>query len=375
MQKYIIMSTDVYSDLDNEGRVEFKKIMESLRSDGSKIIFTSRLDNKIGVLSDIEIDNRFVYFLKREKLREYLKTKRDDQYTIVVGNRDQDMYMASTNKLLYVRPGWCKDFDVNVEKYGVLIRSLEKFKELLEVIDNQKSWYYRLDLDEKTTILSLTNAGTYGSHSSEELVMIEGFRDYLKNGKKDMQSILLLHFLAAVSNNPEFKDIKDWAIMPSSGKDLNEDMLLFKEKARTLMNGRKKENIFVRHTPTYKSHEERDRSKRLPCDRHFDTIKLHEKYKKSLKGRTVCVFDDYLTNGTTFETARNLLIKEGVKKIFFVSLGRFGKSYIKQDYEINGDVFNKYNYRLLNSTDMRYKGVTNQNAIREIENLYSIFSR
>lgn len=373
MKKVIILSTDVYCDLPDSEKKYFRDLMKELTTKGHKIIFTSRDNRKKQLLSDINIDDKGIYFRDRDKVKSIIKNNDGKKhYFIVVGNREQDLFMAATNKLFFIVPRWCKNYDDRVSKYGIGVIKLESLKKLINIIDNQNSWYYRLDLDSQTTILSLTSANTFGNHSVEELEMVKGFRKYLKDGEKPMAIILLCHFLAAISNNPEFRDIKDWAIMPSSGTELNKDMWLFKEKARELMNGKKKEPIFIRHTATFKSHDHRNTAFRLPCDRHFDTIMLNDKYKEKLKGRTVCVFDDYLTNGTTFETARNLLKKEGVKKIFFVSLGRFGKLYTKQDYALTGDLYSE-NYMYSLNYRSQHNGDIDSNAIIEIENLHDIF--
>ncbi|UYZ36813.1 phosphoribosyltransferase [Clostridium beijerinckii] len=373
MKKIIIFSTDVYCDLEDLEKKRFRDLLNELINEGHRIIFTSRDIRKKEQLTDINIDNKKIYFKDRDSVKNTIKINEGkSQYFIVVGNREQDLFMAATNKLFFAVPRWCKSYDDKVLKYGIGVVKVESLKKLINVIDNQNSWYYRLDLDKQTTVLSLTSANTLGNHSTEELEMVNGFRKYLKDGEKPMAIILLCHFLASISNNPEFREIKDWAIMPSSGTELNKDMLLFKEKARELMNGKKKEPIFIRHTATFKSHDPKNAAYRLPCDRHFDTIVLNDKYKGKLKGRTVCVFDDYLTNGTTFETARNLLKKEGVKKVFFVSLGKFGKKYIKQDYMLNGNLYNKgYSYEFIDRND-EY-GKIDSSAIVEIENLHNIF--
>ena len=206
--------------------------------------------------------------------------------------------------------------------------------------------------------------------------MINGFRNFLKKGDKQYYEVLLYHFLASISNKEEFRKIADWGIFPSSSVKINEDLSDFKEKARILMNGKKQEPIFIRHTATWKGHESWKHGKdRLPCDRHFDTIIIHNRYKNKLKGRVVCIFDDYLTNGTSFETARNLLINEGVAHTYFVSLGKFHKNrveqYLKQTYALNGDVSVRgYEYRKL--SEEWFEGEFNTDAIQEIENLHYI---
>lgn len=375
MQKIIIISTDPYTDLNYDERSKFRNILNRLISKGDKIVFTANWNSKRELLNGIEIDNNSIYFYTRDEIRIKLKHEGESKsYFIVVGNRDADLQLAASNKLFYIVPAWCNSYDQLPIKYGIKVKNPEYLYKLISIIENQNSWYYRADIDDKTTILSLTSANTKGYHSNEELEMISNFRAYLKEGNSKYQMTLLCHFLAGISNNPEFREIKDWGIMPSSGKELNQDMLLIKEKARELMNGRKREPMFFRHTQTWKSHEAWENGlNRKPCDRHFDTIILNPYYKGKLKNRTVCVFDDYLTYGTTFETARNILISEKVKKIFFVSLGRFGRKYTMQNYEIKGDTSKPgYSYKLLGSKEIY--GEIDKNAITEIEKLHSIIN-
>ncbi|MDP4144175.1 MAG: phosphoribosyltransferase [Bacillota bacterium] len=377
MNKIIVFSTDSYTDLTNEGKTHFASMLDRLIINGDKVLFTAKYDSKVDVLKGINIDGKNILFRNRNGVKALLKqNEAKKHYFIVVGNREHDLFMASANKLFYIVPNWCSNFDERVLNYGVKVNNLSKLEKLINVIENQSKWFYRLDLDEKTTVLSLTNANSFTTRSAEEKEMIDGFRSVLKYGDKQYYEVLLYHFLAAISNNAEFREINDWAIFPSSGLNLNEDMWEFKEKARELMNGRKKQPILLRHTKTWKSHESYKYNKdRLPCDRHFDSIVINNIYKDKLEGRTICVFDDYLTNGTSFEAARNLLIKEGAKKIFFVSLGKFHRNssqqYLQQNYSIKGDVCSSgYSYRLLDSK--WHKGSFDNEAITEIEQLHNI---
>lgn len=80
-------------------------------------------------------------------------------------------------------------------------------------------------------------------------------------------------------------------------------------------------------------------NQRLWCSRHFDSIMLNPFYRDKLRNRTVCVLDDFLTHGTSFEVVRNLLTHEKVKKIYCIALGSFEQPYIKQSYTLNGDLY------------------------------------
>lgn len=355
------------------------ELINSLNEQGDKVWILSRRQNKLDLANKFLKDT--VKYHSRESLKEIIKKNKDkylSKFLIVVSVREVDMQFSANNKLLFINPMWVEDKQEKALKYGLPIKTPKGLKKVIDIIKNQQTWFYSLEVDDTTKVLSLTSANSYGGkHSKEEKEIVEGFRDYLKKGNRRYSRVLLFHFLAGIANNPEFKDIKDWAIFPSSGTELNEDMFQFKEKARYLKNGKKKEPIFIRHTRTFKSHEDRSGEKRLPCDRHFDTIVLNPKYKGTLKGRVVCVLDDYLTNGTSFETARNLLLKEKVEKIFFVSLGRYYKTrdevhYLKQDYILKGDLYTEKGYSYEKSSYEWLCGDFNYKAIEEIEELYNI---
>lgn len=147
-----------------------------------------------------------------------------------------------------------------------------------------------------------------------------------------------------------------------------------KEHVRCMMNGRKHEAIFIRHTATKKSRSDSrdDRQKNDYCLKHFQSIRVNDKYKGKLKGRVVCVFDDYLTHGNTFEALRNLLIKCEVKKIIFVSIGKFKRNYesqyIQKSFSIEGDVYSE-KYTAEFNTAACHEVEFDDAAQRSLENL------
>lgn len=141
-----------------------------------------------------------------------------------------------------------------------------------------------------------------------------------------------------------------------------------------MMNGRKPDPIFIRHTATSKSRfDNRDVRQRSDyCQKHFRSIRVNDKYKGKLKGRVVCVFDDYLTHNSTFEALRNLLIKCQVKRIIFVSIGKFKSSYesqyVQKIFSIDGDVYSGQ-YTAKFNTDAEHDVEFDDAARRSLENL------
>lgn len=391
MKKVVILSTDTYLDLDDSNRERLKEILIASCDNKNAVCFISREIERCNLVKTDFVGIKRVHFKSRSEIQEIL-TKNEERKNcfIVLGGKDKDFELAVNNKLLFLVPLWNIIREPKALKYGVSVNDLDMLNEIIESLNNQNEWYYELELPDTTKIYSLMCAHSRTWNiPTEEKKLVEGFEDFLKRGNGTYYKILLCHFLAFMSNNPEFRDIDCWSIMPSSGLILNKDMYTFKEMVRYFMKGRvpkdlvnnpEKNNLFLRHTKVRKSHET---SAQLRMSEgatvHLGSIYINESYKKGktgskLAGKNVCVFDDYLTHGNSFEALRNMLKKAGAEKIIFVSLGRFKRDYIYQDYTIEGDVFspNGFRFKARHSSEL-LTGEYNEVARGEVRELANIF--
>jgi hypothetical protein len=369
MSKTIIFPTATLKDKVNNLYDGIKELLNNLHTDGDKIIIMSHDRSKV---VDLKKEFDFVEMCYRWEVREMMKGD-DTGNFILVGSNENDMQIAANTKSALLVPEWSDTQEVN-PKYGVRVPSPKALIKVLEIIKNQKEWFYELDINENAKVYSLTSANSLGNVPQTEREIVEGFRATLKDGAKKYFKVLQLHFLASLIHNPVFKEVDIWSIMPSSGTDINEDIWSLKERARLLMGKKLDKPLFQRHTSIQKSHHiiQKDR---LHCDRHFSSISINPDYRKKLKGKVICILDDYLTNGTSFETLRNILMKAGARKVIFVSLGRFKRSsgieYLKQDYKLSGDVYTpNYTFELESTADIN--GEYNERAREEIRALYEI---
>ena len=179
----------------------------------------------------------------------------------------------------------------------------------------------------------------------------------------------------------EFRDVQDWAIAPSSSTELNQVMLELKERVRLMMYGRKSAAIFLRHENASKSSSDNPNARRDDnnyCQKHFQTIIVNPLYRGKLKDRVVCVMDDYLTNGNTFETLRNLLVACRVKKIIFVAIGKFihrdENCYSKKIFSIEGDVYQPGYTATYQSKELLFFNVNNE-VKRDVAQLTTLASK
>lgn len=328
-------------------------------------------NNKLSCIKDIYKDNEvYVECILRSEIRNCIKDH-SEYIFIIIGNTCHDMQLAANNKLLYFNALW-RNPDEASTRYGIPLDNIKKLTGIIPLLINSSGWYRTIHVDDITTVHSLMNARTRtNEYSNNTKILINGFHDLLKKGDYKYFKVLLYYLLGVIRRDSSFNDIQDWAIFPSSSTTLNPEMNEFKEHVRYMMNGKKSAPIFIRHTTIEKSHR-LNYDDRLYCDRHFDSIHLNPKYEGKLKGRVVCVLDDYLTNGTSFETARNLLLSQNVKKIVCISLGSFDNCYYRQDYHIKGNVFSDgYKYKLKEEGILN-TDTYNKKAINDIDRIATL---
>ncbi|MGL5718082.1 MAG: phosphoribosyltransferase [Paraclostridium sp.] len=382
MKKILLMSLDFLDEPFFTQSLNFITDMVNL---GNPVILYSRDEDR---LKAFNFDNqKHVILATRAKVKEFV-AKKKNEYFVVIGRKDKDFELAVNNKLLFIVPNWLGYVEDKANTYGINVSTYNQMKLFIETINNQNTWYSKFKLDEDTYYFSLSDAKSkVNAKSKEEREIIDIFNRILKKGIVSYYEIYKYHFLSCISNNNElFSDINHWSIFPSStGRLDNNEMFKFKEQVRYIMKGqplRKAEykqypNLLLRHTPTTKSHFDTYQNRiEIGAARHFGTVCLNPAYKGKLRGSNVCIFDDYLTHGNSFECARNLLKKEGVNKIIFVTLGTFRYNYQVQNYQFTGDVYSKnYNFNLLNRSVVYSSNfIINNDAKQEVENLHSIFN-
>lgn len=381
----IVLPRATIFDKDNNLYLDVKDMLLSFYKRGYNMILMShdtskhkKLREKIKIETGLDISvfsrSQVREGFSKEEAISHLKT------TIVLGSSNEDLYLAATYKLLLINPGWSVVQEEKPLKYGLTINEPNKIVQMLDIIKNQQHWFFKLTIDEKTDLYALTSANN-NSATQDESKVIDGFRDFLKKGNRNYYEALFFYFISSVMQSDDLRKIDIWGIMPSSGSSLNPDMFEIKERARYLTARRAKEPLFIRHTPVQKSHyTSSDERMRIGASKHLDSIHINPDYKSKLRGKTICILDDYVTYGSSFEALRNLLLKAGAEKVIFVAIGRFKKGYNgiyqKENYEISGDIFSPmYEYQLI-TKEQSYgiNAIYDVKAKTEVENIYNILN-
>ncbi|ANZ62573.1 phosphoribosyltransferase [Secundilactobacillus paracollinoides] len=328
-----------------------------------------------------EKDMHGFQFLTREKSKISDFIKNNPGKNIFIGNKEEDLFKASSLKCLYLCPMWTDNIDEKSKKYGIHIKDLKHLIQVIQILINQNAFYYELKINNVSTVYALTSANNISATEDENSV-INAFRSTLKNGNSKYLDAITLYLLSGIMSLPEIMETEIWGIMPSSGTNINEEMSQILTQCRYLTDRRLKEPLLIRHTPTQKSHWT-EPSTRLSVGalKHLKSIKINPKYRGKITGKKITILDDYITNGCSFEAVRNLLISAGASEVNFIAIGRFKSRkynglgiYQKEEYSLTGDLFSDNYTSSLSKRESDYglHGKYNVDARQDVENLKDI---
>lgn len=243
-----------------------------------------------------------------------------------------------------------------VKKYGLPIIEFQNVIDCLKAFEVHKGNYFRISFEDKFSVISLNNGNTY-YRPEEEVRIKEIFETNLKGNvsSRDQRILLLLlfHLINEVTTNNFFEKVDYWGTFPSSKPDNTDTSVSFlKEAVRVLVNGgpRKGPEILIRNSTMQAKHTSGALRLNNKSDKDFDTLIVNPNLVNRIKGKVICIIDDYITNGYSAESAKHLLFASGAKEVVFISIGKFGRKYYSTNYEIKGDVSETYSYQFINET-------------------------
>lgn len=376
--KYIFVSRKAFFNEENKVEDCIRELYNKIKQTDMKLVLITKYgsvpryrqilrdefgENQVGIKSRGDVSKKFI-----EDYEFKYGVKNKD--IVMIGAVKEDVYITANNKLVLFQSFW-KKVDEEIEKYGFKINSIDKLLKCISILSLNKEFMYDEKISDNTTLIAITDAKSYYAVSNEK-EMINRYKGVLKYKRTLYQYAVYFHYTCTILNDERFKDVDYWMAMPSSSGKNENYVYKMVENTRYIMKNSRKKEMFIRHTPAEKSTsmEHFDRIEQ-GCSRHFNTICLNPYYKNRLEGAKVCVLDDYTTNGTSFETIRNLLTEAGVSEIILVAIGTFQNPYIKSNYTFTGDIYSKHYQYVLNS-EKRIYPATNDEAKRMIIDVYDI---
>lgn len=240
-----------------------------------------------------------------------------------------------------------------VKKYGLPIIDFQNVIDCFKAVEIHKDNYFQMSFGDSFRVISLNNANTY-YRPEEEARVKQVFETNLKGTKSERDQrillLLLFHLINEVTTNPYYNKIDYWGTFPSSNpQNIATSVSFLKEAVRVVIGGgpRRGPEILIRNQQMQSKHSSGAIRLETKSNSDFETLIVNPALKNSLKGKVICIIDDYITNGYSAEAAKHLLFAAGAKEVIFLSFGKFGKKYFSTNYVIDGDVYSKYTYEFI----------------------------
>lgn len=365
-KKMIIISKLFLFTPDNNINIRNLWIINEFLGQNIEVAILARYDvhNILSSQLPPEYKNRVKFISRRDNiLKDKIKNRGfGDAIISLLGIVDEDAVFSFNCRIPLFSPQHIREYEMLVESkvvnYGLPISEFRDIGDCYRAFEIHKDNYFRYDENDYFSVISLNNANTY-YRPDEEVRIKQLFETNLK-GDADTREhkillLLLFHLINEVVTNTMFDTVDFWGTFPSStaGK-LDTSASFLKEAVRVIVRGRPnaKRNIpteiFIRHN-SMKSKHSSNPNERInnKCAKDFDTLVLNPELRVAIKGKVICIIDDYITNGYSAESAKHILLNAGASKVIFLSMGKFGIKYYYTAYEITGDVTSSYSYRFL----------------------------
>ncbi|WP_020525144.1 hypothetical protein [Catelliglobosispora koreensis] len=157
-------------------------------------------------------------------------------------------------------------------------------------------------------------------------------------GGNSASDMLTLHAVSSLYVEGMLPKGALFCVYPSSkvGK-LSEELEQFVKPAASMVHGYYRDDLLVRAVDAPDTSLERYKAKRdgrrspISIANQIQTVHLGSRYRGRLEGKTVIVFDDFTTTGSSMEWARNLLVAAGVAHVIALTIGKYTNRYTTYD--------------------------------------------
>lgn len=334
-----------------------------------------------------------IMFIHRQasNVKEFIDYLKDHKiHFAMLGIIEEDAHIAFNNKIPLLKPEGIPELNQQlnekIQKYGIPFNDFSDIIDCFKVFEIHKNNYFHWEDDRNFSVISLFNANSMYTPQKEKNIK-QFFQNVLKGSGDNIEykTYLILSFflLNEVTTNNMFTDVKYWGTFPSSNKNNKETAVSsLKETIRTVVKGlpratppNEAKNILIRHTDREKKHHSSTTTRRQDkCQSDFDTLIVNPGLVDKIRGKEVCIIDDYITKGYSAEATKHLLLAAGASKVIFLSLGKFGSEYFTTEYEIEGDLKKPgYYYNFINESSINQHGQyfdrTNKTEIIELYEL------
>ena len=358
----LVLSKKIFFDnedlITEQGKIKLKQLSEKYKC----IILSNNSAKLKKEVLDFINDN--IFFLTRNEFRSIYKanvSKLEKISIYVIGCVDKDADIGFNFKRMIFHPTWIEDCSEKITKYGHPVSNIDNLIRAIEIMAIHKNNYYTMNSSDQFVVTSIFNANTLGNYvSNDEKEIRDIFNKVLKKNNKRGFTELYYHIISEILKNPVYKSVDLWGVFPSSKEgNENEFMEYIKDRIRLINGKRITNNVFVRYSDMPAKKDSQSNRLIFKSSKDFETLEINPNLtknpKNNIKGKTICIVDDYITNGYSAEAAKHILLNAGAKKVIFLSIGKYGSRYFNTNYQLISDkksIYTRdYKFRFFNEKE------------------------
>ncbi|MEU9061686.1 hypothetical protein AB0D13_23205 [Streptomyces sp. NPDC048430] len=253
---------------------------------------------------------------------------------VIVGTSQFDWYTGIHAGVVHVHARWAS-------RLGQPITSLasDEPADVIELLEHfllhEPSWAFRLDDEDRAfeirSMLPFNAQFPRGSGRAFTVKDIFTYDKTVKVGSQDARDVLMLRLLCAAYLDGALPGQSLFCVYPSSTPDKGSPQLAgFLERAKSMTGSSYKEDLLERVTQAPDTSLERwkrstgqSSTKDISIAAQARTVRVNPSYRKKITGKTVIVFDDFTTEGTSIEWARILLDEAGAARVIALTIGKY----------------------------------------------------
>nr|BEK62778.1 hypothetical protein KPHV_00050 [Kitasatospora purpeofusca] len=252
---------------------------------------------------------------------------------VIVGTSEWDWMTGINGKVLHIHARWASALgkpivslaaDDPAHLYWLLDRHLLHEPEWLFTLDDPARRFRVRSLFQPDETFPGTRPARF------DLKTIFTYDQQVEVGDRSARDVLMTHLLCSAYLDDCLPSRAWFCVYPSSTPGrVNDQLAEFLKVARVMAGGYYKDDLLVRATPAIDTSRARagGRHSEVTIATQANTVHLNPDHRRTLKGKTVIVFDDFTTQGMSLDWARNLLTAAGAKEVIGVTIGKYRKPY------------------------------------------------
>lgn len=247
---------------------------------------------------------------------------------LYVGDSDQDMITASHSKVVYFHAQWSKA----QHQYGLAAPAPGYIAAIVAHIFRKQhpwAWQYSYNTIRGTRLRQMALIDGNGAGDDQlkaDLIAVLKSTGDPRVGQMPLREFVVLHLIASIYAERLQDETDIWSSYPSRDGRRANQLAQAIDVAAKLFRDNYRPDLLIRHKQATHSRDAFQQRNSIAdaIDNQLQTVIVNSIHQPHIAGKTILLFDDFLTRGVTAGIGRQLLLAAGATETLVVAIGKYG---------------------------------------------------